>query len=198
MFHTISPAASSMPLWHKLLLPAPKGASICHSYNVCIPRWILICSLFRCVGKASSWPLCLSGLNCLITVIIWTGSKISWHPDIMLALLGGKKKRKKKTEKVLWKPEWMMRGSPEDEWRCLVCDPQGCDVFTHKHKTARMHTVFPLACIWIPHVSRTFRCYQMKKLDVRASVPSEEGPGAVWLIHDSPGALRPGSPRSSL
>lgn len=86
----------------------------------------------------SSWPLCLSGLNCLITVIIWTGSKFTWHADTVLVWLK-KKKTRKKEKKILWKTEWMLQGSPEDEWRCLMCEPEGCDVLTHIHKTARMH-----------------------------------------------------------
>lgn len=140
-----------------------------------------------------SWPLCLSGLNCLITVIIWTGSKFTWHADTMLAWLKKKnqKERKKKNPLKNWvdvagvSRGWMKM---PDVWtRGLWC------IHTHTQDSPHAYTVYPLACIWIPHVSRTFRCYQMKKLHVRASVPSEEGPGAVWLIHDSPGAPCPGS-----
>lgn len=76
------------------LTVSTKGSSICHSLNVCIPLWILICRLFRRVREASSWPRCLSALNCLITVIIWTGSRVSWHPDTMLALLGTQEKKR--------------------------------------------------------------------------------------------------------
>lgn len=141
----------------------------------------------------SCWPVCLSGLNCLITVIIWTGSKFTWHADTMLAGLVKKKNRKKERNKILWKTEWMLQGSPEDEWRCLMWTRGLWCIHTHTQDSPHAYTVYPLACIWIPHVSRTFRCYQMKKLHVRASVPSEEGPGAVWLIHDSPGAPCPGS-----
>ena len=194
-----------LPLWHKLLLSVPKGGSICHSHNVCIPRWILICRLFRCVREASSWPLCLSGLNCLITVIIWTGSRITWHPDTTLALLRDKKKRRrrKKKEKHFEKPSGCCGGLWRMNEDALVCVwSTGVVMYPHHiHEEDRPHAysaAHPLACIWIPHVSRTFRRYQMKKLHVRASVPSEEGPGAVWLIHDSPGALRPGSPCSAL
>lgn len=175
-------------LWHKLLLSVPKGTSICHSHNVCIPWWILICRLFRCVRKASSWPLCLSGLNCLITVIIWTGSEITWHPDTMLASQKEKKK-KRSFEKNLSRGWMKMPGVWSTGLWCT---------HTHTQDSPHAYTVHPLACIWIPHVSGTFRSYQMKKLDVRASVPSEEGPRAVWLIHDSPGALRPGSLCSEL
>lgn len=33
--------------------------------------------------------------------------------------------------------------------------------------------------------SRTLQAYQMKEADLRSSKPSEEGPGAMWLIYDS-------------
>ncbi len=193
LFQIISPAAGSLsPFDIKLLLSAPKGSSICHSHNVCIPWWILICRLVGCVRKASSWPLCLSGLNCLITVIIWTGSRITWHPDTMLALLTCTKKRALK--------HWVDVAQVSRGWMKMpaVWSTGLWCIYTHTQDSLHACTVYPLACMWIPNVSRTFRCYQMKKLHVRASVPSEEGPGAVWLIYDSPHALCPGSPCSVL
>lgn len=120
-------------LWHRLLLSVPKGASMCHSHNVCIPWWILICRLFRCVRKASPWPPCLSGLNCLITVIIWTGSEITWHPDTMLALLKEKKKKK------LWKLSWCCGVSKGWMKTPGVWSTDLWDVLTYIQQTARMH-----------------------------------------------------------
>lgn len=139
------------------------------------------------VRKASAWPLCLSGLNCLITVIIWTGRKnhlAPWHH-------AGQGRR------GLWKTRVVFvrvsRG-------CLVCDPQACDVFTlifriahmHiQHTSTRMLSEFPTspghfaAIRWKSSMSEP-RCSQRKVQ------------GAVWLIHDSPGDLRPRSLRSAL
>lgn len=60
----------------------------------------------------------------------------------------------------------------EDAW-CVIHRLVMCS-HTHMHAyTAYIH----LHVIRIPHVSGTFRCYQMKKLYVRALVRSEEGPG---------------------
>lgn len=39
--------------------------------------------------------------------------------------------------------------------------------------------------------SRTLQAYQMKEAHLRSSKPSEEGPGAMWLIYDSCDAVLP-------
>lgn len=120
---------------------------------------------------ASSWPPCLSGLNCLITVIIWPGSRNLAH------------RRHAGFSECFEKAS--LQGSLEDEARCPVSDPRAAASHTHAQDCPHAYTVYPLACIWIPCVFRTFRCYHMKRLHVRGSVPSEEGPGGCvtysWL-----------------
>lgn len=138
------------------------------------------------VRKASVWPLCLSGLNCLITVIIWTGRKnhlAPWHHAGLILRGGGALKNKRgfceglQRMPGVWSTGlWCIHSHIQDS-------PHAYTAYIHSH------------VIRIPHVSGTFRCYQMKKLHVRASVQSEEGPGGCvtysWLSWWSPSPISP-------
>lgn len=113
---SVSFRACSLYLFDISHSSVPQGTSMCDSHNVGIPCWILICCLCTRERKASSWLMGLSGLNCLITVIIWTGSKVIWRSNITLVLLERKKKLSEKKANV---GDVGLERTNEDAWHVI-------------------------------------------------------------------------------
>lgn len=140
--------------------------TVCHHYSVCFPRRRLICSdLLNCGHGLKVGVKWCSELTPRWPS--WRGEHRFYHSRCRGCTVGLQRMN-----------EDARCGIHRTHTRCTQHSPHAC-------------TPYPHACTWIPRICRTFQGYHMKRLGVRASVASEEGPGAVWLIHDSPGALHP-------